>query len=314
MDLDHLRLLQGVGRCGSLSVAARQAGLSQSAASQAVAQIERSLGQALFDRSCRPVRPTAAGERFLHGLDDALEAFDRAVDALHSSQEELSGTVTVATIPSLGIHLLIGLTQRFADQHPRVRILTRHFDHQMVLNSVRDGRADLGLLSFPPRSRGLRITRLREEPLVVVCHPSHALVAQRRLRLDQLTGQRLVAFDPQIPIRRAIDAALRRHRVHLEVVMELDNIESIKQAVLNRCGLAILPQPMLVHETRARLLMALPIEDVQLQRPIAALCRRGHGHPAAEAFLAFLRASMDEDGPTIPVAPPRYGQTPSIWE
>jgi DNA-binding transcriptional LysR family regulator len=318
MDLEHLRLFAAISRSRSLTEGARTLGLSQSAASQAVAQLEADLGTPLLDRSCRPIALTPPGARFHAGVEELLGSWDRLVAGLRpSATSGLHGTVTVAAIASLGLHLLTGLVQRFAVRCPAVRIRTQHLRHDMVVPAVRERRVDLGILSYPVNQRGIEIIHLRDERLVVVCHPAHRLAARRRIVLADLTGQRLVAFDRDQPIRRAVDAALRRAGVRVDLAMELDNVESIKQAVQSRCGLAIVPEPTVLRETASHLLTALAIEDVPLFRPVAAVRRRAPPQPAAEEFLSFLRESIAHQSPdaiSAPVAPLRHARTPSPWE
>lgn len=314
MQIEHLRLFTAIARSLSLTEGARSLGLSQSAASQAVAQLEHALGTRLLDRSRRPLVLTEAGRRFHGGAERLLDGWDRLVAEVRPGEGgELHGSLTVAAIPSLGLHLLSGLVERFVQRHPQVRLRTLHLRHDLVVQAVRQQRADLGILSYPPAQRGLEAVHLRDEPLVAVCHPSHRLVPRRRLLLRDLDGQRLVAFDRDQPVRRVIDRALAAAGVRVEIAMELDNIESMKQAVLNGGGLAILPEPMVLREALGRLLVALPFEDVQLSRPVAAIRRRSAGDPLAEAFIAFARDSTHQQPPTAPVAPVRHGQ-PSQWD
>jgi DNA-binding transcriptional LysR family regulator len=317
MNIEHLRLFLVVARTRSLSEGARQTGLSQSSASQAIAQLEAGLRVPLLDRSRRPLALTAAGQRLKTGVEHLLSGWDRLVAEVQPGGVELKGTVTVAAIPSLGLHLLAGLVQRFTAEHPAVRVRTQHLRHDQVVQQVRARRVGLGILSFPPEQRGIEVIPLRDEPLVVVCHPAHRLVPRRRLAIADLAGQRLVAYDRDLPIRRAIDEALRTAGVEVEVAMELDNVESMKQAVLSNCGLAILPEPMVLRETLGRMLVALPVEDVRLVRPVALIRPRAAGDPATDAFIEFLRQSTHQQAAnpvTAPIAPVRYGQTPSQYE
>jgi DNA-binding transcriptional LysR family regulator len=316
VHLEHLRLFSAIARSKSLSEGARQVGCSQSAASQAIAQLEQHLRTPLLDRSRRPLALTSAGQRLQAGIGPLLHSWDRLVAELQPSAE-ISGTVTVAAIHSLGIHLLVGLVQRFSAEHPAVRVRTQHLRQDEVVQAVRERRVDLGILSYPPTLRGIEVIHLRDEPLVVICHPAHRLVPRRRLQLRDLQGQRFVAFDRDLPIRKAIDEVLRQAGVQVEPVMELDNVESMKQAVQSGCGLAILPEPTVLREAMGRLLVALPIEDISLTRPIAAIKQRAFHDPAADAFIAFVHGSMHQQSAnpvSAPIAPVRYGRTPSQYE
>lgn len=319
MHLDQLRLFCEVAQTGSLTEGAKIKGLSQSAASQAIAQIEAELQVLLLDRSRRPLVLTGMGRKFQEGVETLLADWDRLQTAVRPARDGgLAGTVAVAAIYSVGIHLLNSLIQRFATRHPLVRVRMQYLRPDMVVQAVRDSKVDLGILSFPAATRTLEAIPLRDEALVAVCHPAHRLVPRRRISLADLASQRFIAFDRDLPIRRSIDAALRAARVKVEVVMEFDNIESIKQAVLSGFGLAILPEPTVLRETVGRLLAALPIDGVTLTRPVG-LIRRRRSAPdtAVQGFIDFLIASIHEDQPsaiTAPAAPLRYGQTPSPWE
>jgi len=317
VHLEYLRLFSAVARSRSLSEGARQLGYSQSAASQAIAQLEQHLHAPLLDRSQRPLALTTAGQRLQSGIAPLLSGWDRLVATLQPEGGGVSGTVTVAAIHSLGLHLLVGHVQLFSSEHPAVRVRTQHLRHDEVVRQVKERRVDLGILSYPPTLRGIESIHLRDEALVVVCHPSHRLVPKRRLRMRDLAGQRFVAFDRDLPIRRAIDEALRQAGVEVEMTMELDNVESMKQAVLGNCGIAILPEPTVLRETLGRLLVALPVEDATLSRPVAILRRQSVHDPAIDAFVAFLHASMHQQATnpvTAPIAPVRYGRTPSQYE
>jgi DNA-binding transcriptional LysR family regulator len=319
VHLDHLRLFAHVAKTGSLTEGSRNQGLSQSAASQAIAQIEAELQVLLLDRSRRPLVLTETGRRFQKGVETLLNDWDRLQAYVRPAGDGgLTGTISVAAIYSVGIHLLSSLIQRFATRHPAVRVRMQYLRPDMVVQAVRDKKVDLGILSFPVATRTLESIPLRDEPLVAVCHPAHRLVPRRRIAMADLAGQRLIAFDRDLPIRRAIDEALRVAKVKVDVAMEFDNIESIKQAVLSGFGLAILPEPTVVREVVSRLLVALPITGVTLTRPVGLIRRRRSAPDAAiEGFIAFLVASVGEEHPgaaTAPVAPLRYGQTPSPWE
>ncbi len=111
--------------------------------------------------------------------------------------------------------------------------------------------------------------------------------------MSELDGEPFIAFDPDLPIRRAIDRFLRHHDVQVEVILEFDNIENIKRAVEIPSGVSILPEPSLAQEVKAGTLVAVRIEGRdagdRLTRPLAIIHRR-HGNLdlAASKFLDLL--------------------------
>ena len=126
--------------------------------------------------------------------------------------------------------------------------------------------------------------------MVVALPPSHPLTGRDRLTPKALTGQKWVAFDRDLIIRREVDRFLKRHNVELEVVLEFDNIEAIKGAVELGSGLAILPRPALERELKSGSLVALPLSPPELVRPLGLLQRRGRKPSALAAdFMIFLQ-------------------------
>lgn len=111
--------------------------------------------------------------------------------------------------------------------------------------------------------------------MVLACCPDHHLAHATSLRLESLEGETFVAFDQNLAIRREIDRALRQRGVGIRVAMEFDNIEAIKRGVEACSGVSILPRPTLAREIEQGTLVAVPLADAGLLRPLAILHRRG---------------------------------------
>lgn len=109
--------------------------------------------------------------------------------------------------------------------------------------------------------------------MVVVLPPGHPLAKGRTVSLRALGGAAFVAFDRDIPTRRWLDQALRREKVNVSYVMELDNIETIERSVEAGLGVSILPAPALTNEVRAGTLVTRPPREGPLRRPVAAIRR-----------------------------------------
>ena len=125
---------------------------------------------------------------------------------------------------------------------------------------------------------------------MLVSHPSHRLARRRLVQPADLQGERFVAFDRALAIRQAIDRALKQHDVKVEVVMEFDNVETIKQAIGIAAGVSILPRPTVVKEIGMRALVAVALAMPGLVRPIGIIHRRGKPlTPAVARFIDVLR-------------------------
>ena len=114
--------------------------------------------------------------------------------------------------------------------------------------------------------------------MLVVTHPSHPLARRHAVSPADLDGARFVAFDHDLPIRRAIDRALKQHGVKVDVAMEFDNVETIKQAIGIAAGISILPAPTVQKESEIKTLAAVELALPGLVRPVAIIHRRGRHH------------------------------------
>jgi DNA-binding transcriptional LysR family regulator len=173
--------------------------------------------------------------------------------------------------------------------YPAARVELECLHPHKVVEAVVSGEADLGLMSYPPSSRALTVVPLREEPMALVCHPHHRLARRRAVALRDLGGEAFVAFDPGLTIRRAIDRALRQANARVNVVMEFDNIETIKQAIIIAAGVSILPRPTVGKEAELGTLASVRL-DPPLVRPVGLVHRRNRPlTPTAARFVEMLR-------------------------
>ncbi len=290
MNIDMLRLYCHVVQTTSFSRGARETGVTQSAASQSIRQLEDDLGVMLLDRSKRPFIVTAQGEKFYKACRDLIEGFDRVRDEVASDKRRIEGTVRVAAIYSVGLHDMGVYMQRFRHLYPEARVRLDCLHPNEVTRSVEEDMADLGLVSYPSSSRTLNVIPLWREPLRLVCPPSHALAKNKTICCADLNGVPFVAFDPDLAIRRAIDRVLRQEQSRVDVVMEFDNVESIKEGVLLGAGVSILPEPVYQKEIALRSLRAISLDREDLIRPIGLIHRRRKRlPPTVDRFIEILK-------------------------
>jgi DNA-binding transcriptional LysR family regulator len=299
MQLDALRVFCDVARLRSISQAAAVHNLTQSAVSQIVLGLEKHLGEVqLVDRSTRPLQLTPAGQTYFDGCRRVLEQYDALEASIRQTQAQLDATVQVAAIYSVGLGDMGQIVERFAALHPEVQVHVEYLHPDRVAERVLAGVADFGLVSFPKGGRDLTALPWREEPMVLACPPQHALASEAAVRPAQLEGEKFVAFDRDLVIRRQLDRFLRQHHVTVNVVMEFDNIESIKKAVEVSGGVALLPGPTLRREVDAGALVAVPLAGYRLVRPLGVIHSRHHKPNAAAAqFIDFLRQDLPADAP-----------------
>lgn len=290
MHLASLKVFCDVVRHRSFSQAAQANDITQSAASQIVSQLERRMDVQLIDRSTRPLTLTALGQTYFEGCRTLLDQYRELEASIRNAQAQISGTLQVAAIYSVGLGDMGQYVLRFQGLEPGSQVHIEYLHPDRVYERVLDGAADLGLVSFPRRSPKLTVLPWREEEMVVACSPRHPLAQKPAAQPGDLAGEKYIHFDKNLVIRKQVDRFLREKEVGVEVVHEFDNIENIKQAVVVGAGVALLPEPTLRREVRARTLVALPLVGCRLTRPLGIIHRRRHKlGRAALRFIDLLR-------------------------
>jgi DNA-binding transcriptional LysR family regulator len=290
MHLETLRLYCDVVRLRSFSKGAEQNFVSQSAASQAVQQLEAQVGAALIDRTRRPFAVTPQGAALYDACRSMLEAWEKAKAEVSAVKASLDGTVRVAAIYSVGLHDVSRPMQQFASLYPGAHVQLECLHPHKVVEAVMSGAADLGIMSYPPADRALTVVPLRVEAMALVCHPNHRFARRRLVMPADLSGERFIAFDRSLAIRKAIDRTLRQHGARVNTVMEFDNIETIKQAIIIAAGVSVLPRHTVQKEVGVRTLAAVALGVPDLGRPVGIIYRRQRPlTPTASRFVEMLK-------------------------
>lgn len=269
--------------------------MSQSSASQIVQQLEEHLSCKLLDRSKRPFVLTPEGQVYFDGVKRIVQKYFALEEDVRTMHQEVSGRVSVASIYSVGLSHLSRYVQEFIASHPKSNVRVEYQHPSRVYEMVEQDRVDLGLISYPRSTRSVRASVLRNEPMVLVCSPNHPFSKLSSIRFNRLQGIELVGFDRDLPIRNEIDRAFNAQHIEPRVVMEFDNIETIKRAVEIDAGVSILPAPTIDREVKLGTLVGVELEDVELKRPIGMIYRRGK--TLGRTTRQFMQL-LDERSPT----------------
>ena len=290
MQIESLKVFIDLAESESFTKAAQINQVTQSAVSQQISALERLFKSLLIERSKKKFRLTREGQV----LYDYSKQITATYDALHNKLQEIkdivSGTIRVATIYSIGLHDLPPYLRKFLKNYPTVNVHVEYRRPNQVYEDVLSNVVDLGLVAYPSKDPKLEVFSLRKEPLVLICHPQHALAKSKNLKLKALEGQKFIGFEPDIPTRKALDKILREEGVQVQHVMEFDNVETVKRAVEIDAGVAIVPQGTVAQEVAKQTLAEVELDDAELYRPLAAIYKKNKVlSPAMKQFLAVLK-------------------------
>lgn len=298
MQIRTLELFRSVAELRSISRAAGEHEVTQSAVSQAMQQLEESLGTQLLDRSRRPLALTATGELYYAGVRRLLRGYERLEQEIRSLSGQLAGRLTVGAIYSVGSTYLPAAREAFRGQHPDVQLRLEYGSCEQIAAMVESGEADLGLVSYPQATRRLTAIRWLEEPMRVVCAAAHRFADLPQLDLADLNGCEWVGFERSLFIRRQIDSFLSLHHVNVDVTMEFDNIDTIIRCLQANVSLSILPEAAVQKELAAGTLRVVPCPKLQLVRPLGIVQRKSSKPTAAAAALIHLLLQASVPSPS----------------
>ena len=294
MQLETLKTFADLAETASFSKAAQRNNISQSAVSQQIRSLEKRFRTKLIERGRRNFAITAAGHALLLTSNDILQSLQSLSDRINDLRDIVAGPLRISAVYTIGLHELPRYLKAFERQHREVELQVNYRRSGQVYADVGAGLADLGLVAYPSKRRGLAAEVFRREKMVLICHPQHRLARRKRVRLRQLENEKFIAFGPDLPTRKAIDRLLHEQAIAVRRVMEFDNIETVKRAVEIENGVSLVPATTVSDECRAGTLVAIQVHEPVLWRPLGIITRANRAaSPAQREFVALLKAGLE---------------------
>ena len=293
MQIESLKVFCDLAETESFTKAAQINAVTQSAVSQQISSLERTFKSLLIERSKKKFRLTREGQVLYDYSKQIIQTYESLHSKLQDLKDIISGTIRVATIYSIGLHDLPPYIKKFMKQYPTVNVHVEYRRANQVYEDVMSNIVDMGLVAYPQKDSKLEIIPLRKEPLVLICHPQHPFAKQKNIKLKSLSGQKIICFEPDIPTRKALDKIFREYGVEAKLVMEFDNVETVKRAVEIDAGISIVPIGTVTQEINKNTLSAVEIEDGEFFRPLAAIYKKNKVlSPAMKQFLSILKDTL----------------------
>lgn len=289
MHIENFKIFSDLVESESFSRAAKLNGVTQSAVSQQLRSMEKHFNILIVDRSQKQFRLTREGEKLYESAREILRMYDQLMSELQEMKKVISGTIHISTIYSIGLHELPPYITQFLKEYPSVNVRVEYRRSNLVYEDILHNAVDLGLIAFPIKMRQIEIIPFLEDRLVLICNPEHPLAKSRSVTIEDLANEKFIAFDQDIPTRKATDQMFRDHKVEMEPVMEFDNIETVKRAVEINAGVSIVPLATIKQEVKQGLLKSVPIKGTSVTRPLAIIHRKGRVlTPAMKKFISTL--------------------------
>ena len=287
-SLRQLRVFVAVSRYGSFSRAGEAIGLSQSAVSHSMKELETEMGVRLLDRTTREVALTDAGLRLANRVEPLLDELHAMLLDTRSFGTQHNGRVRIASSQTISAQLMPQCIASGALQYPDIRVILRDQAQQLVLNSVRNAEVDFGIVIDPGENTDLDCEPILHEPFLMMCREDHPLAALPEVKWQALNGQKLVLQDYASGSRILIDGALKAQKVKAEIVQEIGHPATLFPMVEAGIGISVIPALALPGPEGSKLVVKSLVPEIN--RVLMLVKRKNRSlSPAAQAIWQVVK-------------------------
>jgi DNA-binding transcriptional LysR family regulator len=290
MELYPLQVFLTIAAEKSFSRAAEKLLRTQPAVSLALQRLELQLGERLIDRSAKDLVLTDAGQTVL----DYARRFENLRQELENALAELrdnsAGRLTIGANESTTLYLLDHI-ERYRHLYPKVKMQVRRSLSSKIPSELIDGNLELGVISYDPGDARLVSTVLFTDSLVFVVSPKHRYARRKSVSIVDLGQETFIAHNVVSPYREVVLREFQRHKVPLNMEIEMPTVETIRRLVEDNQGVAFLPRMCVEKDLEQKTLCEVRVKELQVERKIRLVypARRALSH-AARAFLDVVKA------------------------
>lgn len=288
-SLRQLEIFVAISRTESVSRAAEELFLSQSATSTALGEFERQFNLQLFDRVGKSLRINEAGQRL---LPRAVELLDRAkeIEDLLDGHAGF-GHMKIGATLTVGNYLATILVAKFLQEHPESRIQLQVHNTRTIVHQIANHELDLGLIEGDCHHPDIEVETWIADELVVFSAPDHPLAKQRKVSMEQLLQEPWILREKGSGTRETFDRAFHNHHARLNIRLELEHTEAIKRAVESGLGIGCISHLALKDAFRRGSLVPLATPSLDLGRYFYFLWHKQKYQTAGmREFLALCRS------------------------
>jgi len=290
ITLRQLDIFAAIAASGNLTRAAQRLGLSQSAASMALGELERQFSELLFDRVGKRLLLNERGRALLPRAQEVLARVQEIGNLFGAAEGRLAGELRLGASSTIGNYLIPHLLGRLAGSHPELKLHLDVVNTEQVIAGMLDFTYDIGFVEGPCRRTELETIPWRDDELVVFAAAGHPLARRKQLTPADLVSAPWILREPGSGTRDVFDSAVAGKLATRNVFLELGHSEAIKQAVEAGLGIGCLSRRTLERALAVGALVILPTPFLDLRRTLSLLIHRDKYRTAVlRAFLEYCR-------------------------
>ena len=297
MDLDQLHTFLEIVRLKSFSKAAQTCYRTQPAISAQVRQLEQELNTTLFERLGTRIALTPAGKIFAEYAEQILQLRRRAQETINELDRVPRGEIVIAANEATCIYVLPAVFSEYKKLFPNVQLHVDRSYGAKVTAAVLDNLADFGITQLPVEDKKLQVVKIHSDEIRLLVPPDHPLAAVESVRPQDLLQQQLLL--PKSGTTRArLNAWLEPIEDELQISMELDSTEMIKQFVIAGLGASFIAASHVQDEVRNGKLTTVGLAPEPMIRRLGLIYRKDKG--LSKAALGFIQVTIEHAAQSQP--------------
>ncbi|MEH6627201.1 MAG: LysR family transcriptional regulator [Motiliproteus sp.] len=295
MNISHkqLRAFVAVARTKSFAEACGLIHLSQPALSISIKNLEETLGGRLLARTTRTLALTPEGEAFYPVAQQLLADWEGALEDIHNRFALRRGKVSIAAMPSFACNLLPMAIKQFRQQHPAINIAVNDIIAEKVVETVQEGRMELGVTFDPGDLEDLLFTPLFEDRFVAVFSKDHPLLANKEIAWTELANYEFVLLQRPSSIRQLIEESMQAAELNISIAFEAHQLATIGRMVATGLGVSIVPS-LCIQQMEELGAQCRPLAQPHIARKVGIISRRRY--PLSVAAEALKKVLVEKFG------------------
>lgn len=266
MTIRHLQIFVAVADCGKMRAAAERLHISQPSVSQAVRELESYYNIKLFERLSQRIYITETGKKFLPYARHIIDSFETMEGFINDTSS--GNVIRVGGSVSVGTRLLPPMIKSLENEVPDVDVCVIVDNTAAIEGKIQRSELDIAVVEGIVRSDELVKKDIYDDELVLVVGPEHELFNHPGIKLKELTKHALISRESGSVERNQFEQFLLEHDIKMKNKWSCSNTETIKKAVLNGEGIAILSRMVIEKEIAAGEVRVLNVENTRMKRKI----------------------------------------------
>jgi DNA-binding transcriptional LysR family regulator len=285
-DLTDLRLYLHILDTGNITAGAARSHLSLAAASARIRAMESSLGTELLERGRRGVTPTPAGKALAQHARVMLQHVEHMQQDLSEYAQGVKGRVRLLCNTSAMTEYLPELLADFLKAHPNLDIDQQELPSSRITHALRQGAADLGIVSDAVDTDGLQTWPFRDDPLVLVLPTGHPLADGRTPSFSETLSHDYVGLNASSALAIHLEEQALHTGMRMQIRIRADGFDGVIRMVAQGAGIAIVPQAAVLRRPAQASYQYVPLQEPWAHRALLLCARNFEGLPAYAKTLA----------------------------